>query len=141
MTADADRNAAVLREAFGRWNDTGGDVSVWDDYATEDVMLRSLGSGRPGMEFTAARAGRAALRAYLAGLTEAFRMVHWTLEETVAQDDTVVGIGRTAWVHRGTGRTADTPVVVVARFRDGRIRALDEYYDTAAVAVAAGAAG
>jgi hypothetical protein len=103
----------------------------------EDVALWSLGRGRKGVDFSANRIGHAGLMEYLRDLVANFRMVHYTLDETVAEGDTVVGIGRTAWTAIATGRTVDTPVVIVTRFRDGKIVGWDEYWDTAAAILAA----
>lgn len=57
------------------------------------------------------------MRQYLKELTDAFQMVHWTLNDTIAQDDRVVGVGVTAWTHKASGQTVETPVVVICRFR------------------------
>lgn len=127
-------NTAKLREAYARWNDSKGtDLSMWDEYTTEDICIRSLGGGQYGLDFSNARSGRDQMHAYLKDLTDAFEMIHWTLKDTVAQDDRVVGIGVTAWTHKASGRSVETPVVVICRFRDGRVCEYEELYDTAAL--------
>ncbi|QAX31539.1 nuclear transport factor 2 family protein [Leisingera sp. NJS204] len=130
-------NAEILREAMTRWNGCkAGDLAMWDDYTTEDMCMRSMGEGAHGLDFSAARNGRAQLRSYLSELTSAFEMEHWTLEETVSEGDRVVGLGTTAWTCKATGKRVETPVAIVCRFRDGRICDLHEFYDSASVAAA-----
>ena len=132
-------NAAKLREAFARWNDSkGSDLSMWDNYTTEDICIRSLADGKNGLDFSCTRKKRDQMHQYLKELTGAFQMVHWTLNETIAQDDRVVGLGVTAWTHRASGRTVETPVVVICRFRGDRVCEYQEFYDTAALAAVTG---
>lgn len=130
-------NANKLREAYAKWNDSkGADLTLWDQYTTEDLCMCSLGEGDYGLDFSCRRQGRAQMHAYLKDLTDAFEMQHWTLMETVEQGDRVVGIGTTAWTHKTTGKLAETRVVVICRFRDGLVCEYEELYDTAAVAAA-----
>ncbi|TMV05562.1 nuclear transport factor 2 family protein [Ruegeria sediminis] len=136
---DTQANVGRLYEAYAKWNDTkGSDLSMWDEYTTEDLCLRSLGDGQYGLEFSCARDGRAQMRAYLEELTGAFEMEHWTLQDTIAQDDRVVGMGVTAWTHKASGKRVETRVVIICRFRGNRVCEYEELYDTAAVAAAAG---
>lgn len=132
-------NVAILRAAVAHWDDSKGDPSIWRHYMAEDVMLWSLGRGRKGVDFSANRMGHAGLMEYLRDLVTNFRMEYYKLDETVAEGDTVVGIGRTAWTALATGRKVETPVVIVTRFRAGKIVSWDEYWDTAAAMHAAGA--
>ncbi|MBY6140283.1 nuclear transport factor 2 family protein [Leisingera daeponensis] len=128
-------NADILREAMARWNDCkAGDLTMWDEYTSEDMCLRSMGEGQHGINFSSARNGREQMHSYLAELTNAFEMEHWTLEETVSEGDRVVGLGTTAWTCKATGKRVETPIVLVCRFRGGRICELHEFYDSASVA-------
>ncbi|WP_425044753.1 nuclear transport factor 2 family protein [Primorskyibacter sp. S87] len=130
-------NAQLVREAYARWNACKGtDLNLWDEYTTEDLCLRSLGSGNHGLDFSCPREGRAQMHEYLKDLTDAFELQHWTMEETISQGDKVVGIGKTAWKHRARGIPVETPVVIVCRFRDGKVCEFSEYYDTASFAAA-----
>lgn len=134
---DVQSNAEMLRTAFAQWNECKGtDLTIWDQYTTDDLRMCSLGGGHYGLNFSCARNGRAQMHAYLKDLTYAFEMQHWTLHDTIAQDDRVVGIGSTAWTHKATGKRAETPIVVICRFRDGLVCEYEEFYDTAAVAAA-----
>ncbi len=135
---DTQANAEKLRTAYAEWNDSkASDIGMWDKYTTEDLCLRSIGRGQYGLDFSCTRNGREEMRSYLEDLTGAFEMQHWTLQDTIAEGDRVVGIGLTAWTHKKTGKTVETPVVIICRFRDGLVCEYDEFYDTAAVAAAA----
>lgn len=132
---EEDANVERMHEAWGRWADCkGDDLSMWDDYVTDDISLRSLADGGAGQAFTAARNGRDEMRGYLEGLTSAFRMDFWELDETIASGDRVVGLGRCGWTNRETGKNFETRVAMVTRWRDGRMSEYSEFYDTARVA-------
>ncbi len=130
-------NVELLYQAYAEWNESkASDISMWDRYTTSDLCLRSLARGQYGLEFSCSRDGRAELRAYLQDLTDAFEMEHWTLKDTISEADRVVGIGVTAWKHKKTGKSFETPVIIICRFRDGLICEYEEFYDTAAVSAA-----
>ena len=59
------------------------------------------------------------------------------VDEFIAQGDSVVARGSTAWVNKKTGKKAETPKVDFWRFRDGMAVEFYEYFDTACVAAAA----
>lgn len=128
-------NAEILKAAYAGWHACKGCTeNYWDEFTTDDIELYSLAEGMPGNEFTKARKGREEFRAYLRGLTETMSMNSWSLPDTISEGDRVVGIGRTSWTSKKTGKTFDTPIVIVTRFRDGKICEYQEYYDTAKLA-------
>ena len=61
-------------------------------------------------------------------------MGHWRIDETVAEGDRVIGIGSTGWTYKISGKSFVTPVVIVTRWRDGKMCEYGEYYDTAKAA-------
>ena len=48
-------------------------------------------------------------------------MIHYTVDEFVAQGDAVFMRGSTAWRNRRTGKTVDTPKVDFWRFENGNV--------------------
>lgn len=130
-------NVKKMRTAFAEWNDSkASDIGMWKKYTTQDLCMRSLGQGQYGLDFSCARDGQAEMLKYLEDLTGAFEMKHWTLKDTIAEGDRVVGLGLTAWTHKKTGKTVETPIVIICRFRDGLVCEYEEFYDTAAVSAA-----
>lgn len=130
-------NVEILKTAFKVWNETrGGSIDHWLSILAEDVDFRSLAEGEKGLEFTSRRSARDEVAEYLQGLVDQLEMIHYTVDEYVAQDDRVIAIGRTAWKNRVTGKAFDTPKVDVVRFRDGQIVEFFELYDTAMVLAA-----
>lgn len=101
-----------------------------------DIELISLASGEDDLDFTVARTGIADVEAYFSSLNALFEMSHFTINDYVAENDRVVAVGSTAWTSRESGKSFDTPHVLVAQFRDGKIVELTEYYNTAMVAKA-----
>lgn len=135
MTTEQQENANRMREAWAKWDaNKGTDLAMWEDYMADDIRLFSLADGNEAMPFTSGRQGHDAVMAYLDGLTSAFSMIHWRLNETVAEGDRVVGIGSTSWTNKATGKSFVTPVVIVTRWRDGKMTEYGEYYDTAKIA-------
>ena len=138
--SNEDQNVTALRQAYRRWADSKGkDQSGWLAIVGDDLTLRSLADGAPGMEFSSQRRGKLELLDYLNGLTADWDMIFYEIADYVAQGDRVVAIGRTAWRNRRTGKVADTAKVDLWRFENGRAVEFFELYDTARVLAAAGA--
>jgi ketosteroid isomerase-like protein len=131
-------NLEKLRRAFQTWNDTrGASVADWLLLFAEDVVLHSLAGGAPGMEFSAARRGRAEAEHYFNALRDDWEMIHYTAAEFITEGDRVAVHGRCAWRNRQTGKQVESPVASFWRFRDGLVVECFEFYDTAAAFAAA----
>ena len=127
-----------LKEAVREWHDTkGGSIDTWLGIMADVVDWRSLADGVRAVPWTKTGRTRDEVRGYLVGLTSAFAMVHYTVEQYVRDGDTIVAIGTTAWHCKATGKLVDTPIVTVWRFRDGKVVSFFEYYDTAKLLAAA----
>jgi ketosteroid isomerase-like protein len=130
--ASEDEHVALLREGYRHWRESRAtSVDRWLDLVDDEIRLRSLADGAPGLEFTSARNGKAELRAYLGAIAADWEMLAYDVTDYVAQGDRVVAIVASAWRNRRTGKTIDLPKVDVWRFRDGRAIELLEFYDTA----------
>src|SRR5262245_33826999 len=109
-----------LRRAYQTWHDTrGASVSAWLELLAEAVVVRPLAGGTAGMEFSAARRGRAGAEEYFSSLRDDWEMIYYTTEELIAEGDRVAMLGRCAWRHRKTGKTAESPIAAFWRFRGG----------------------
>jgi ketosteroid isomerase-like protein len=127
-----------LKAAFKAWHDTkGGSIDTWLDLMADHVDWRSLANGVRAAPWTATRTTREEVRGYLVGLTSAFSMDHYTVEQYVCDGETIVTIGTTKWHHKTTGKPIDTPIVTVWRFLKGQVVSFFEYYDTAKLVEAA----
>ena len=127
-------NVETLRQAYEKWNETkGGSIGHWLSLVSEDFDFRSLAEGAKGLEFTTRRTSRSEFEGYLNGLVAQLEMIHYTVDEYIADGDRVVAVGHTAWRDRATGACFDTPKVDVMRFADGKIIEFFELYDTAMV--------
>jgi ketosteroid isomerase-like protein len=133
---EEERNAALMRQAATNWNDTRGNAAAWLDIAADDVALWSVADSRHAMEEGSSRYGTDALRAYLEGVTSLFAIEYWNMGPVVAQGDRVAAVVSAAVVCRKTGKRAESRIGLFARFRDGKLVELDEFYDTAAIAAA-----
>lgn len=135
MTSEEEHNIARAREAWTLWDETKGtDLSIWDDYMTDDVKLRSLADGEAGLPFTVERNGRDEIKDYLEGLTGNFQMIYWRLDDFIASGDRLVILGETSWTARETGKSFAVRVAMITRWRDGKMCEYSEFYDTARVA-------
>jgi ketosteroid isomerase-like protein len=139
--SEEDAHVAVLREAYRQWHATkGGSVRHWLDLMTDDVSFRSLSGGsRQGesaMGFNHENGSPAAVEAYFAAMANEWEMVRFEPVDFIAQGDRVAVLGDCAWKSKRTGRIAESPFAQFFTFRDGRITAIVEMFDTAtAVAV------
>jgi ketosteroid isomerase-like protein len=130
-------NATSLREAYRQRHESKGkSVQTWLDLMADDVRLRSLADGRPGVDFTSEVRSREGVARYFTGLLGDWEMIHYTTDDFVVDGDRVVMRGSTAWRHRKTGRAVDTRKVDFVTFRGGKIVEFDEFYDTAAMVAA-----
>lgn len=131
-------NVEKLRTAYQAWHDSRGtNTDVWLELIADDVSVRSLAGGAPGMEFTATRHSKAEMGHYFSGLAADWEMLFYYAEEFVEQGDRVVMIGRCGWRHKRTRKEVDTPAIGYWKFRDGKVVELFEFYDTAKAFAAA----
>jgi len=131
-------NVEILKGAYVRWNDSrGGSVEEIMEICAPDIRWRSVPRGAAPLTFTKERSSRDEMRGYFDGLLADWTMVHYTIDEYIAQGDTVVARGSCAWTNKKTGKIAETPKVDFWRFRDGKAVEFYEYFDTACVAAAA----
>jgi ketosteroid isomerase-like protein len=131
MGAELD-NVAKLREAYRLWNDTkGGSVGHWMDMMAENVQMQSITDGTDPMPFMKTKHGKTEAAEYFTGMAHDWEMVHFTVEEFIAQNDRVVALGSVAFRHKKTGKLAESPKADVFRFQDGLIVDFYEFFDTA----------
>ncbi|HWH79943.1 MAG TPA: nuclear transport factor 2 family protein [Candidatus Binatus sp.] len=125
-------NVAILKEAYQRWHDSkAGSVDHWLNLMTDDIQFRSLAAGAQAMAFTRASSSKNDVARYFAGLTADWEMIHYRVEEYIAQGDRVVALSHVSFKHKKTGKALETPKADVHKFRDGKICEFFEFYDTA----------
>jgi uncharacterized protein len=131
-------NVAKLKDAYRRWDQCKGtDTTMWTDLFAEDVRVRSLAAGAPGLEFTLECRSSKDVARYFAGLAQDWEMVHYKTDPFAVEGDRVVMLGSTSRRHKKTGRVFDTPKADLVTFRDDRVVEFFEFYDTAMVLSAA----
>jgi ketosteroid isomerase-like protein len=137
--AMADRkNVDLLEKAYLRWHETrGGSVEDWMAIVDDDIQFGSIAERAPQMQFAADYDSRAALRSYFDGLLAEWEMIHFSMNEFIADGDMVVVRGSVAWRHKRTGKEVDTPKIDFWRFRNGKAIEFYEYFDTARAFAAA----
>jgi len=131
-------NVKILEEAYRLWDETrGGSVDHWIALFDESISFGSIPRGAAPMTFAKQYDRRGKVRAYFEGLLNDWTMVHFVIDEYVAQGDVVVARGTTSWTNKKTGKTVETPKVDFWRFRNGKAVEFYEYFDTALTAAAA----
>lgn len=139
--ANEARNMELVREAYAEWDATkGGSVQKWLDLMSAGVRFRSIAGGAKGMEFTRDCACVDDVARYFAELANDWQMIHYTVNELIAQDDRLVMLGRCCWQHRRTGRVVDTPKADFLTLKDGKVVEFFEFFDTAQAIAASTAA-
>jgi len=123
---------AKLKNAYLLWDASKGkDTSMWTSLFADNVRLRSLAAGRPGLEFTLECRSSSDVARYFEGLTAEWEMINYKTSQFAVDGDRVVMVGSTSWRHRKNGKAFDTPKVDLITFRAGRIVEFFELYDTA----------
>lgn len=132
------KNVAVLKEAYRQWHETkGGSTDQLYAFFDENISFGSIPRGAAPLEFATQYKGKAELSRYFDTLSKEWEMIHYTIDEYVAQGDAVVARGSCALTCRKTGKSVDTPKLDFWRFKDGKAIEFYEYFDTARVAQAA----
>jgi hypothetical protein len=123
---------ARVREAYRAWHESKGQsAQQWIDLMSSGVRFRSLAGGVAGMEFTRDCACRADVERYFEELARDWEMIHYTVDELIAQGERIVMLGSCAWRSRRTGRVVETPKADFLRMKDGKVVEFYEFYDTA----------
>lgn len=135
----ADReNVRLLEKAYARWHETrGGSVDDWMALIDDNFQFGSLAQSAPQMAFATTYNSRTALKNYFDGLRAEWEMIHYTMNEFVAEGEVVVVRGNVAWRNKRTGKEVQTPKIDFWRFRGGKAVEFYEYFDTARAFAAA----
>ena len=135
---DEARNVGLLKEAYKRWHDSkGGSVDHLMTLVADDIQFGSIARGAAPLAFTRAVSNKEALRGYFDGLIGDFSMIHYTIDNYVADGDIVFVRCTTSWKNKKTGKAFETPKADFWRFRDGKVVEFYEFYDTAQVMASA----
>jgi uncharacterized protein len=131
-------NVRLLEKAYARWHETrGGSVDDWMALIDDNFQFGSLAQSAPQMAFATSYNSRTALKNYFDGLRAEWEMIHYTMNEFIAEGEVVVVRGNVAWRNRRTGKEVETPKIDFWRFRDGKAVEFYEYFDTARAFAAA----
>jgi uncharacterized protein len=135
----ADReNVRLLEKAYARWHETrGGSVDDWMALIDDSFQFGSLAQSAPQMAFATSYNSRTALKNYFDGLRAEWEMIHYTMNEFIAEGEVVVVRGNVAWRNKRTGKEVETPKIDFWRFRGGKAVEFYEYFDTARAFAAA----
>ena len=124
-------NIAVLKEAYQYWNNNKEKAfENWMDMMSDDVKFESIADGASGMEFTRSCNCKNDVLRYFQELAGEWEMIHYTVNEFIAQGDRVVALCRCEWKSRKTGKIVDTPKADILRMKDSKIVGFYEFYDT-----------
>lgn len=130
--SQAEANKALLTDIYRQWHETrGGCVAELLCHFADDVNFGSLAEGAAPVAFTTRRIGKQELQGYFDGLTSAWAMDYYKIDDMIAEGDRVAVVCSTCWTNKATGKPAETPKVDVWQFQDGKAIAFYEYYDTA----------
>lgn len=135
MSTEADREK--LKRGYEMWAAADPTaVGYFLDLVSDDVDWKSLGDGRPGMEFSRTRKGKGEVLGYFQDIASKWELVNYHVEAIVSEEDRHIVICDCAWKHSDTGKVVETPKIDTYRMKDGLITEFREYYDTAKTAEA-----
>ena len=127
-----EQNVEILKEAYRYWNENKEKAfENWMRLMADDVRFESIADGARGMEFTRLCECKDDVLRYFQELAGEWEMIHYTVNEYIAQGDRVVAIGSCAWRNKNTGREVETPKADIIRMQDSKIVDFYEFYDTA----------
>lgn len=131
-------NIEILKEVYRQWHETrGGSVDHFMGIVDQNISFGSIPRGAEPLAFAKQYDSRDELKNYFDALLNDWTMLHYTIDEYIAQGDAVFARGSCSWTNKRTGKTAETPKVDFWRFRDGKAIEFYEYFDTAHVAAVA----
>jgi uncharacterized protein len=113
-------------EAFGR-----GDINALLELLAEDIEWTS--PGPPELPTAGARRGRQQVAEFFQAVDQVFEIQRFEPKSFIAQGDLVVVLGSDTASVRATGKVLTDEWAHVFTIRDGKIAAMREYLDTAAV--------
>ncbi|MEM8836813.1 MAG: nuclear transport factor 2 family protein [Pseudomonadota bacterium] len=129
--SETEKNRAIMKEAYQKWHDTkGGSVDHWMEIMSPDIEFLSLANGAGDAGFTKAARSSTDMRGYFEAISTNFDMIHYTVDQFIAEGDMVVAVGSCAWTVKANGMRVETPKVDVIRLKDGKIVSFYEFYDT-----------
>lgn len=125
-------NLLIMRAVYRTWSESlGENIEHWIDVMDDPVRFDSIGGGEPGLDFSRACKSKADVRRYLVELVRDWKMIHYTVDELIAQGDRVVMLGRCGWTYRKTGKSIESPKADFIKLRNGRVIEFLEFFDTA----------
>jgi ketosteroid isomerase-like protein len=125
-----EQNVALIQklfDAFGR-----GDIQTILDNSTDDSEFVSPGPSI--IPYSGTKRGRAEIKSYFDALLGTQNNMNLSIDQFVAQGDTVVAIGHYRATVKATGKSIDSPVVLTFHIQNGKVRRHMVLGDTAALA-------
>jgi ketosteroid isomerase-like protein len=113
-------------EAFGR-----GDIDALLELLTEDIEWTS--PGPPELPTAGTRRGRQQVAEFFQAVDQVFEIQRFEPKSFIAQGDVVVVLGSDTASIKATGKVLTDEWAHAFTIRDGKIAAMREYLDTAAV--------
>ena len=120
-------------DAFGR-GDINGLLELLDD------QVQWVTPGPPELATSGKRTGRQEVAGFFEAVNQLFDIRRFEPREFITHGDRVVVLGSETAAARSTGKVIDLDWVHVFTLRSGKVVALQEFYDTAAVIAALSAA-
>ena len=119
----------AMYAAFGR-----GDIPAVLAELAADVEW--VVYGPPIIAYAGTRRGPSEVAGFFEALATTQENHELSIDSYVAQGDVVVTLGRHAARVKATGKSFDSPIAHVFRFRDGKVSKLDDFGDTSRIAAA-----
>jgi len=126
------QNTALIQseyDAFAR-----GDVQTILSNLADDVEW--VLEGPASIPFSGRKNGPAQVAKFFEAIGSSLRNPKLTIEQTIAQGDSVASIGRFSGTVAATGKTFDVPIAHFFTVRNGKIARFVDFGDTAALAEA-----
>ena len=139
MTDNA--NLARLKTAYQIWHDTKGEddraLNAWLELLDDHVQIVSMDEASTGLAFAKDRQSKEGAAEYLLRILKEWKMVHFTPENFIHDNDRIAMFGRCSWTHRLTQKTVECHIAHLWTFHNGKVTGFTEVFDSARAAAAA----
>ena len=130
------QNTKVIQDAYAAFG--RGDIPALLGYMTDDIHWKPVTGAAHSVPFSGERRGKAGVADFFKQVADSEDFEQFEPREFIAQGNTVVALGHYRAKAKATGRTVDSDFVMVFRLENGKVKAFQEFLDSAALNAAFG---
>lgn len=124
----------AIQDTYAAWGASkGARADLWTHMLMPDFVFRTSLGALPQTGFRPSYAADE-LQDYFQLLDDTFQMVDIKANEFIENEDMVMGLMQTSWIHKPTGKPVQTEVATIWKFNGDKAASYRELFDTSGVA-------